>query len=653
MPNNDAQPDQQHVNHTQAPDSATAGDAAGEGPPLGDGERTLGEYVAALTKLLSDAGVKRIIWVDDDFAYHSGQVVPEEYFSVLEDADCRALPGLTSVPEGLPEDVRLDRLRATWRSLTADERLSLHAELRKLTADRDIELPFAVRLAQHLSSIPECEVETISLKQWRETHKDLVGTRFDGKFTLLLIDQDYTKESGPEEGGTEILKALQSGIPDEEARALRCALLTQKPSISEEHHTWNRFASQHGLNRSRFMLISKERLSEDCFGGLILMLRLTLLNPQCESLRTEAETVYQAALDHARQQIAGITIYDMEQIVFASSRREGVWEPDTLFRILGMYLRREARKLAQTNTNLRNLSDSIRQLAGANLLDPSPKQEGTKALEIRQIELYEDPGYLNKHCTPIDLGDIFEIVPGPGAPAKHYILIAQPCDMMVRFEDPAGERKRGISDGMMLEVISETANSGGPSAACQFKYDPGLMARLDYYHPSGAHAYVDFATARPVNLAILDLCVMREDGKAELAAFDRTIPDGLIPSWRLHHYNLRVKLRGAGDRWHEITQACSGVDKQHKPKLNNAIKASEFGAVFGPNLWIPFTPTRKGKDTHISFNCRRIRRLNQPWSGALLTLYTQYLSRAAFEHDYGSIGFDTSYTQSPASPGDA
>ncbi len=607
------------------------------------------EYVAALTKLLTDAGVERIIWVDDDFAYHSGEVVPEEYFSVMEDADCRVLPGLGSIPEGLPHDVRQERLRAAWRELSADERLLLHTDLRRLTADRDVELSFAVQLARHFEKIPGCEVATISLKQWRKSQEEWVGSRFDGKFTLLLIDQDFTKESGPEEGGTAILKGLQTSISDADASTLRCALLTQKPLIREEHHTWDKFATEQGLNRSRFMLISKERLNEGNFGGLLLMLRLTILNPKCESLRTEAETVYQAALDKAKQQIAGITIYDMEQIVFASSRREGVWEPDTLFRILGMYLRREARKLAQTNTNLRNVADSIRQLAGANPLEPSPKQEGTKALEIRQIELYEEPEYLNKHCTPIDLGDVFEVVPGPGALAKHYILLAQPCDMMVRFEDPTGERKRGVTDGTMLEIISEAATAGGCAASYQFKYDPTLMARLDYYHPTGAHAYVDFATARTVNLAILDLCVMREDGKAELAAFDKNMPDGLIPSWRLHHHNMRVKLRAAGDCWHEVVQACAGVTREQKQKVINAIKASEFGAVFGPNLWIPFTPVRNGRDTRISFDCRRIRRLNQPWSGALLTAYTQYLSRAAFEHDYGSIGLDTANAHPPVS----
>ena len=33
---------------------------------------------------------------------------------------------------------------------------------------------------------------------------------------------------------------------------------------------------------------------------------------------------------------------DFDQIVLASSRREGVWEPDTLFRVFGILIRQEA-----------------------------------------------------------------------------------------------------------------------------------------------------------------------------------------------------------------------------------------------------------------------------------------------------------------------
>src|SRR5262249_33559589 len=147
--------------------------------------------------------------------------------------------------------------------------------------------------------------------------------------------------------------------------------------------------------------------------------------------------------------------------------------------------------------------------AGARSLEPTPKQEGTKALEIRQLELYEDTEYLNQHFTPVDLGDIFEIERGSGVPSKQYILLAQPCDMMVRHDDPKGERKHGVSEATLLEVFVDTPATAGEQQATSIKYDPVLMYRLDYYQADGKHGYVDFSASRTVNLTILDLCAMR------------------------------------------------------------------------------------------------------------------------------------------------
>lgn len=644
MPNNESEPvpasGEPNTTHVQPAGSDLPDEAPAPAP-----EGRVAVYLDALKKLIKDSGVKQIIWVDDDFATDRADRAPEDYFGVVEDADCKVLPGLSDVPSGLPPEARLDRLKAAWRGLTDEGRRSLFEKLHELAISRGVEPALHFKIAGHFGQVPECDVKTMALSQWREAQSGWIASKFEGKFTLLLVDQDFRKEGGSAEGGTEILRNLQEAIPDPEADKLRCALLTQ-PLIREEHQAWDKFAIDKGLKRSRFMLISKQRLTEDQLGGFLMMLRLALLNPLCESLRGEAEGVYQAALEEAKKHIAGITIYDVEQIVFASSRREGVWEPDTLFRILGMYLRREARKLAVSNDRLRTIADTVRSIAGASTLDPSPKQEGTKALEIRQIELYEDAAYLNKHFTPIDLGDLFEVQTAPDAAPKQYILLAQPCDMMVRHDDPKGERKHSVTEGTLLEVFTDDPPVEGQPPPPKVKYDPLLMYRLDYYRSNGEHAYVDFSKARGVNFAILDLCAMREDGSAELEAFDRTTKQKFIPSWQSHNDNIRKKLREACESWHLMSQACLGVQAQ-KDKINRAIRDAAFADLFGPSLWIHFQPTRisnKG-NIRIAFQCKRIRRLNQPWAGAMLTAYSQYLSRAAFEHDYGSIGFDVGNVQ--------
>ncbi len=52
-------------------------------------------------------------------------------------------------------------------------------------------------------------------------------------------------------------------------------------------------------------------------------------------------------------------------------------------------------------------------------------------------------------------------------------------------------------------------------------------------------------------------------------------------------------------------------------------------------LMTPFTGDIRPTEKIIQYNCQRIARLCQPWAGAMLLQYAHYLSRAAFEHDFG------------------
>lgn len=61
-----------------------------------------------------------------------------------------------------------------------------------------------------------------------------------------------------------------------------------------------------------------------------------------------------------------------------------------------------------------------------------------------------------------------------------------------------------------------------------------------------------------------------------------------------------------------------------------------IGRVFNPMPKKLFGGTLDPATKTLRFECKRIRRLCQPWAAALLTQYSQYLSRAAFEHGYGS-----------------
>ena len=64
-------------------------------------------------------------------------------------------------------------------------------------------------------------------------------------------------------------------------------------------------------------------------------------------------------------------------------------------------------------------------------------------MALQRLERYELAEYLNSHYIPIELGDIFQKM---GDSAKRYVLLAQPCDLMVRTD---GKRNPFINEGVL------------------------------------------------------------------------------------------------------------------------------------------------------------------------------------------------------------
>lgn len=613
-----------------------AGSPEGDVTPAMPAIDPLAETKAMLGGLFRQAKVEQIICIDDDFAVDHRENVPTDLIEILEDAQLKETGSVGEALLKVEEGQRASKFKELWQAATNDDRRVLHATLEQLASQHGAVQTGARKLADILDAVGACPVRRFTWTEWRAQQAQQLASKFDGKFTLLLIDQDFRKEGGDGRGGIEILRNLQAGVADKDAATLRCALLTNTKEPGEEHGSCVEFAAAEKLTPSRFMLISKTRLNDDQLAGFVLMVRLAILNPLCETLRTHAAGVYETALAEAKKQLGDVTIYDFERIVFASSRKEGVWEPDTLFRILGLFLRKESRRLAaQPDSQLRPLADQLRLLAGSTSLDP--KQEKSKATEIRRLELYEDGDYLNKHFTPIDLGDVFEVVRPDGSSGKRFMLVAQPCEMMVRLEPPlVGKRRHTAVEAVMIEIAAKEPKDG---------YHP-----LNYFEPSGDHAYLIFGRARTVSLAILDLCALRSDGRAELGEEDAA-PPGLVPTWALRHSVLVKLVKETCDRIVKLSEGLATSDPKDRQK-KNAIEASRKALTswatcpnFGPNpLFAVTAQTEKGKH-RLKFGCRRIRRLNQPFSSDLLTAYTQHLSRAAFEHDFGDSPHSAAATE--------
>ena len=211
---------------------------------------------------------------------------------------------------------------------------------------------------------------------------------------------------------------------------------------------WKRFKSEeYGFDSDRVVPVSKHTLEESPL-KFALAIKMTVLNPYCHTLAEVSAKLMRRAHKKAQMELEQINIYHFERLEIQVSNREGVWEPDTLFRLHNLFQRNAARSMATKSRKLRQLADQIRSVSAIPIGD-GVNDDQVDSWIIQRKELYQDTGYLNASLLPIELGDIFELTKGK---RPKYILLAQPCDLMVRPK--TGNRKKTVTHVVLARITT-------------------------------------------------------------------------------------------------------------------------------------------------------------------------------------------------------
>ena len=384
-------------------------------------EHALGAVKLAVSRLLKTAKIGKTIRVDDLYAVRT-----------IEDiiADCErlgaeafsSLPPIAGVAWTKDDPVWRDLLRARWPQVDEEQRTRLSGELRrrldeKFESDRN-----KADVLEEL--LGDTNFLRLSFTQWREGGVRLAEAG-PGERVLILFDQDMSHDGGtPDEG----IKQIQNIIANAAYSSVVCCLLTHAFTPGQEENEWQGLAKAHGIPEHRFMVISNARLETDTI-GFAQMLKLTILAPVCTALVERLTKVLARSVETAHLDLGKLSVYDFDFVVFRHSNNEGIWEPDTLIRLFSMHLRKNTLREAMADADLRRLSEEFRSVSGIGTKsDMEPVHRHAK--EIQRFELYETKELLNELHLPIDLGDLFEKT--SSGTKKKFILIAQPCDLMVR-----------------------------------------------------------------------------------------------------------------------------------------------------------------------------------------------------------------------------
>ncbi len=557
------------------------------------------ESVSVIEQLFAAAGVKRVVSIDDQYA---NKCPVEEALALAGQASVIAVGQVFSqYPEVQAQediDIRNQRIRTVWNNADTHERRRLMYSLRQ-RSHPEAQVPTEAIDEKMVTVLPELfgkyELCELSLGEWLVQKDELL--HHGEPVSIILIDENFEKEGrGTQEGLAVVKEVMASGGPE-----LICALLSHNYGSKNIHNDWRELCERENLDKSRFVLISKSLLTTDLV-GFARLLKLAILNGAAERLKTKASQILHDAEEAARKRLDAIDIYDFDQIVFRSSYREGVWEPDTLFRVFGLLHRDETRKLAKGNADLSAVVEEIREIS--QIPTESDSAPNYNTLDLERLERYEDAEYLNSHFTPIDTGDIFQKT---GDSSKRYMLLAQPCDLMVRAD---GKRHHTIKEALLVEIVSGEVRETEGYAELQFldpaKSEPSLLA---------------FRRAQAVKLNVLDFCAFQSDGQATFTV-GKACPESVIPAWKEHYQKVSTdvntiltrfeSLRGLNVSIAEATgivASCTN-EKLLKAEIDLATKT-------------------------ITYNLRRIRRLRQPRAAAILSRYANFVARYAFDHDFG------------------
>jgi hypothetical protein len=547
-------------------------------------------------ELLDVSGIAQVISIDD--AYAPGATL-QEIIGGIPVANPEALQAVAKILgiEVIDPDILGQQLRGRWESLSETEQEGIAAWLRPQgepdgegeAVSRDL------RMATALPGIFGDKVRLLSLKDWTAHRNEIVNDQMLP--TLLLVDINFTDEGGGEDQGIQVISELLASEPKGN---IYCALLSNRYQIESIHDSWKAVCKQYALPSERFVLIPKRAVSEDT-PKFLSLIKLVVMNGRANSLKAAIQAYFEASVKDAIRWVEDIDIYEFEQIVCVSSREEGVWESDTLLRILSLLQSKFVKVKMHTDEAVHHLTDDLRNLSL--VTTDIWGLPSTKAYQIQNIEWYQPGEEVNGQYLPTELGDIYEIKTRPD---KRYILMAQPCDLMVRG-DTNGQRHYKVKNAALLEAYKG-----------KLKGDTDLSFELEYFTDSEEWR-VDLRSVQYVCLEVLDLCALNSSGEASITK-GMEISLLLSPPWRSRAGRLLKDAEKTVSRCEYLLK--KGLDVREATAIATTSTLEKL-----------FSCTVNPKTRAISYNFRRVGRLKQPRSGALLSKYANAFARDAFEHD--------------------
>lgn len=561
-----------------------------------------------IRQILSGMGIYKVVSVDDFYtAANSRYAEAVALFQIARSNPAAEYSEL--IPQEIldaSENIWTRRLEAFWSEALPILRLAILSELAVTTGYED--LPGDVRDLSILKGlIPEDMFVALSPDDWSRDRDTILAEARGNHRVLCLFDQDLHLAGLPEDAGMTFVHqtlGLRGGD------CVICGLLTQRLGKDAESGEAREFASKIGLRLDQFLPLSKERLRGDPM-EFADGLKATVLNYARERLSKQITDVTEQATGKAQKQMNDISVYDFEHIVIRSSEEEGIWEPDTLFRLFDIFRYNAFREVALAPEKRESLCGDIERMRAIREIkttDLQPDCPSDRVYQIRHKELFDAAELLNPAHQPIDFGDIFKV-----SDRRYYILLAQPCDLVIRSKPAMGKRGVGIATLVQIQTYADATKD--PKEVSSF--------RLDYFEEqSGGKTFVKFRTSFQISLDVLDLAVFNDDGRCRISLSDAEKFSTLQLPWRKRFELLRRHYQSTHEEFQRIPY--HRVSNYQKKALRHLLLCSDkdIGLDYNSDNGV------------FEFDVKRVGRCRTPLSMQMLSAYFSFLSRNPQEHDF-------------------
>jgi hypothetical protein len=410
--------------------------------------------------------------------------------------------------------------------------------------------------------------------------------------TLFLIDNEFNREPGGV-GGARILADIVNGT-----KAF-CILLTHTCKEGEQEQRRVAIATQEGLLPHRFCVLSKQQTDEqEIDPKFACAIRSAMTHKfNGEIAYTICETIQKSAKEIATE-LTKQSVSDLEQALFENSYKEGVLEYDVLLRIFETHQRYALNHALQDDIiqNQIRAARKFRRQTASLKLKTVVQTDMSFFRGWRQREVFLDGTGLNKLHAPLACGDVFET---ETEPAKRYLFLAQPCDLMVREN---GKRRAEIGLLVFINEVAEVAAEDVqlPLSAYRFFDIKGVFGNDKNWQ-------VDFQNLFVVDLSVLDFAVLNSEGRVQLHREQPEPSIVLTPGWS------RVLSRAKSRIFPKDAQPLN-------PKIGMGTHTDGLdGRVEGDLLRYPL---------------HRTGRFEPNMATAILAAWATFQTRAALEHDF-------------------